>query len=916
MKIVAVIAAIAASWGVFAADFPVVEKGAPRCRILIAPQAPLPVAHGAKELAEFIEKVTSATLAVDTAESPDTQYIIIGTVADQALVERARIDPAQLRPDGFALKVNDNEVCLIGADPRGALYGIYHLLKNYAGVRFLFPGNDGIYYSRRENLALPAQTTIVNPSFPYRRIRFGAELKGAEYMARNQLVGTRKSRSVDDRFTALGVAYTATAGNSHILTNLMGKTPAERAELFRQHPEYFPLINGKRQLIDTAHDPNPCVSNPALLDLMAENLYNTISGKYGAQEHITIGNNDTTKWCQCENCAKLDDPEKTGTRGARSDRYWFLVTELAKRIWQKDPNIPLGGWAYQDFWYPPSRVLIDPKLRVVISFNNQCWKHPIGAENCPVNQELVKIMAAWRKTGLPFIVNREEIAAAGTVGANFLPAERVWYENCRRYVELGFAGSSLCVNSPFTPADPVKRRENYYRFAAMWQTAYLAARFLWDPDQNFDALYEEINSLYYGAAWAGGYREFRQLLEKCFRESPDCMGYGIRAPLGRCLDAVGAEQKLLALLDQAELAAQNAPDPRALRHIREAREIFSRTWRAARKNYLAQLGEISVYKNSSPLAIDGKLDETAWRNADALTGGDSQFSARFTYDENNLYLGLETTEATTKWVITLIYPEAPEKMLRFTVGAEGGIPFAASSGKNTKTWEFAIPATRLGVKFYPGATWKIEIQSKQSGTGSRNLKLALDRPSGFQSGQDNSAWKNAAFDIAVPDESLNRHYRYSRSAKWKFTDEQHLVPRNWSISADAAGSFPAEGDDRYVRLDSGRISQYYLPFGKAKLRIVFRARGKGKVLVHTCSYIDKQEKPANGYQILADTAKRTEFELTDAWQTFVVETAALGLPTERVAIRLVVAPDSQLDLDDVYVDPTPLTASSCADKAD
>lgn len=912
MRTVAVIVAILAGCGVFAADFPVAKNGAPCCRIIISPTAEPQIIYGAQELTRFIEKVTSARIPINTAEHPNERYIRIGTIADKELVKQAKIDPAQLRPDGFAFTADDRDVCIVGADPRGALYGAYHLLKKYAGVRFLFPGDDGIYYSRLENLAIPAQTTIVNPGFPYRRIHFGNELNGAEWMARNNLVGTRNSRNVTGISSALGVIYTATAGNSHILTDLMGKTPAERAELFHRHPEYFPLINGKRQMIDTAHDPNPCISNPALLDLMAENLYDKIRGEYGAQEHITIGNNDTTKWCQCENCAQLDDPEKTGTRGARSDRYWFLVTEFAKRIWRKDPHIPLGGWAYQDFWYPPGKVKIDPKLRLVISFNNQCWKHQIGAENCPVNQELVKILAAWRQTGVPLIVNREEIAAEGTLGANFLPAEKVWYENCRRYHELGLAGSSLCVNSPFAGADPVKRQKNYYRYAAMWQTGYLAARFLWDTEQNFDALYEEINSLYYGAAWAGGYREFRQLLEKCFRESPDCMGYGIRAPLGRCLDTVGVEQKLLSLLDQAELAAEGDPDPRALRHIREAREIFSATWLAARRDYLAQPSEISVYRNNLPLSIDGKLDEIVWRYADALPGDDQRFSVRFTYDEEHLYLGIEAlnTTAADIWEIALIYPDMPEKKLSFTLDAAGNsseaVPAAASGGATTKTWEIAIPASRFGLNFYPGATWKIKIRNKRCGdTGCRNLKFALDRPTGFQSGQDVSAWKNAAFAIAVPDESLNRHYRYSRSSKWKFMDEQHLVPRNWNISADAAGIFQIEGDNRYVRLDSGRISQYYLSPGKADLRIVFRARGKGKVRLHCCSYIDKAEKPANGYQILADTGKKIEFNLSDAWQTFVAETVTVGLPTERVAIRFAVASGSQLDLDEVYINPTP-----------
>ena len=132
------------------------------------------------------------------------------------------------------------------------------------------------------------------------------------------------------------------------------------------------------------YSPNPCISNPELLDLMAENFYERIKGPYGAQAYVTIGNNDTTVWCECENCRKLDDPAKAGTKGARSDRYWYMVGEIARRIWKKDPAIKLGGWAYQDFWYPPSKVQIDPRLRILVSFNNQCWRHSIQDPFFPV----------------------------------------------------------------------------------------------------------------------------------------------------------------------------------------------------------------------------------------------------------------------------------------------------------------------------------------------------------------------------------------------------------------------------------------------------------------------------------------------------------------------------------------------------
>ena len=75
--------------------------------------------EAAKALTNVIKKVTSAKIPINTAEHPEARYIRLGTIADKGLVERAKIDPLQLRPDGFAFTADDRDVCIVGADPRG-----------------------------------------------------------------------------------------------------------------------------------------------------------------------------------------------------------------------------------------------------------------------------------------------------------------------------------------------------------------------------------------------------------------------------------------------------------------------------------------------------------------------------------------------------------------------------------------------------------------------------------------------------------------------------------------------------------------------------------------------------------------------------------------------------------------------------
>ncbi len=716
-------------------------------------------------------------------------------------------------------------------------------------------------------------------------------------------------------------------------------------------------------------------------------MYKTTRGEYGKGHYIVLGNDDTTVWCECGNCRALDDPAAAGTKGARSDRYWHMVNEVAKRVWKKDPAVKICGWAYQDFWYPPGRIKIDPRIGVMISYNNECWRHGITDPKCSVNREFRNILGAWKKTGHPFVVNRDEIGAydgGGSPGYSYLPSEKVLFENFKSYKQLGLSGSSFCVASPFPPELKFLKKTAPFHgknlfWHAMWQICYLSSLSMWDPDFDFEKEYETINSLYYGKAWAGGFREFRTLLTKYFTETPGCMGWGLGAPLGRCLDPAGSEEKLLALLDKAAEAAKTDPDPRALQHVLRDREIFLATWIPARRSYLENFKELTAYRRTAPIRIDGVLDEPDWKNADALSGfkpgGQTPKTAkiqqsyvRVVYDTDTLYVAVECMEPHPERIVAgkkvarddsgwsdlgnsvelfYNYPDMAEKYYHLAVNSHGqvidarhgpgfrdaafttGAKIAARVLKDRWIMEIAIPASEIGMKCYDGSTWKLnaarqrKIADPDSGSGAIlsessscsngafhgaanfvNVKFAPARVSGLRQGQDVSSWKNPDFNTAVPDAKRNRFDRFKNRKNWRFADEKELVPAAWRISADAAGSYLNGPEGNYfVRLEKGYITQYFIPHCKGRLKISFQARGKGAFHLWTASYRNKKDRSAKGYDILKATQKYRKWDLTPEWKTYRLETEMTGVPTERIAVRFTVRPDSVLELDNVYVSP-------------
>lgn len=140
-----------------AGEVVLVKDGKAACRIVVKPSAPPPVSFGAKELSAYLEKISGAKPQIASEPADGFHNVYIGTLVDKELVKAAGIREDELKEDGFALRVQDGTLYIIGQNPRGALYGAYEILKKYGGVRWLVPGPDGEYYSRKTTVTVPDQ---------------------------------------------------------------------------------------------------------------------------------------------------------------------------------------------------------------------------------------------------------------------------------------------------------------------------------------------------------------------------------------------------------------------------------------------------------------------------------------------------------------------------------------------------------------------------------------------------------------------------------------------------------------------------------------------------------------------------------------------------------------------------------------
>jgi hypothetical protein len=161
-------------WAASAGAVLLAEGGHSEYSIVIPADAAEAEAFAARELRRYMGAVSGAALEIQedsaTGEGP---YISIGQTR---LAQAAGILPAAQSPqdDQYRIAVQEGNVYIAGARPRGTLYGVYHLLERL-GCRWFAPGfrfYKGMHerVPRIEAVQLPAELDIQEqPAFEYRQ---------------------------------------------------------------------------------------------------------------------------------------------------------------------------------------------------------------------------------------------------------------------------------------------------------------------------------------------------------------------------------------------------------------------------------------------------------------------------------------------------------------------------------------------------------------------------------------------------------------------------------------------------------------------------------------------------------------------------------------------------------------------------
>ncbi len=460
-----------------AADLTLVRDGAPAAQIVIPADAHEFVTRAAEELSGYVQKISGAELPVVTEPVAGVTQIILGA-PDEAWATGA--DLATLTFDGFVAECDGSRLVLAGYLPEGTINAVYWWLEEL-GVRWFIPTDLGENVPELATITVADMKTHIEPRFACRR-NHGIDTS----IVPDGDVWRQRVRITSH---ALNVPFNRYSHNLYTIF------PASKYA--ETHPEYFPLINGKRFIPEDgiSYHWQPCTSNPEVVQLTIEAARKWFN-EHPERNYFSVGMNDGRGWCECDNCTALDIPDET-FRGRQvvSDRYFTFVKQVADAVAETHPDKFISCIAYSSVEPLPKNVEIPDNVIAVITQDVAQWHDPAYKQ---MDQDFAR---GWA----------EAAGAFGTYDYTGLTwtLPRVYphlmAESLRFYDEIGAVAITNEAFPTWWYAGPMM---------------YLRAKLMWDPQQDPDAILDEFYTGFFGPA-AEPMKRLYDRFEACLEKERD-----------------------------------------------------------------------------------------------------------------------------------------------------------------------------------------------------------------------------------------------------------------------------------------------------------------------------------------------------------------------------------------------------------
>jgi hypothetical protein len=474
--------------------------------------------------------MTGAKLPIVSDREPQgPKEIVIGSIARLGQLKVA-IPFQELGKEGYVIRNVGPHLVIAGGALRGTMYGVYGLLEDHFGCRWFAPGVSRI--PKCERLVLPKIDEKKIPVLEYRE-PFTCDCFDGDWCARNRVNSSTGRLEVKHggkvRF-----------GNGFFVHTFAGLVPPEKH--FKDHPEYFSLVKGKRQ----NGYAQLCCTNEDVIRLCTEGI---VAGMKADPDGFvfSVSQNDTDLHCECDKCQAIAKAEDS--QGAP---VLALVNRVAEAVEKQFPDKAVETLAYQWTRRPPKTMRPRPNVIVRLCSIECCFSHPLATCDSPANRAFVQDLQGWGK-----ICNRLLILDYVTDFSHYLlpfPNQRVRDDNIRLFIANNVKGifEQDTYNTPQGELSALG--------------GYMTAKFLWNPAYDENTAMNEFLDGYYGKA-AKPIRQYVDLIHDWVQEKN--IHLVIWAPPSSPHLTTELLQKADALWQEAEKLAADQPD--VLRRVKVSR---------------------------------------------------------------------------------------------------------------------------------------------------------------------------------------------------------------------------------------------------------------------------------------------------------------------------------------------------------
>jgi len=434
--------------------------------------------HAANELKYYLNAMTNADydLVTDRVDQEEKEILI----GESEHLNRLGlgIDYPGIRDEGFIIRTDGDYLVIAGGKLRGTMYGTYAFLEKYLGCRWFSSKVSKI--PRLGEIVLGPIDDLETPSLEYRDVYY-TDSFDADWSARNKL---NSSFSRLDEKRGSKVSYFPFV---HSFDMLIPR------DLYDKHPEYFPLIDGKR--VDGYVQ--RCLSNPEVIRLAKERVLEWVH-EHPEAKIVSVSQNDVGNWCQCPECSALDDSE-----GSPSASILNFVNEIAEEVQRHHPDKIIDTLAYQYSRKPPKSIVPRENVIIRLCTIECCFSHSLEQCNSDHNRKFKEDIEAWSR-----IAPKLYVWDYVTNFANYVmpfPNLYVLKPNIEFFIKHKVRG--IFEEGNYSPGGNGE-------FAEL--RAYVLAKLLWNSDGDVDAIMSEFLDGYYGEA-SKPIREYIELMHDVVR---------------------------------------------------------------------------------------------------------------------------------------------------------------------------------------------------------------------------------------------------------------------------------------------------------------------------------------------------------------------------------------------------------------